>query len=742
MPKSLERDLGLPSVMAISIGAMVGSGIFILPGLALGIVNNSGSAVILAYVLAGVLVLPAALSKAEMATAMPEAGGTYLYIERGMGPLLGTIAGVGTWFSLTFKGALALVGGAPYLVYYLSPGLAESLVTPVALGVAVVLILVNVVGVKQTGRMQVGIVIAMLVAMAGFIVFGARGVETARYGATGGGIRGLLSATGFVFVSYAGVTKVASVAEEIEDPDRNIPLGILGSLVFTAFVYVAIVAVMVGVAPAEELVDSDVPMALAAEYVLPGAGVAAVVVAALLALVSTANAGILSSSRYPFAMSRDALVPRSLGEVSERFSTPVNAISVTGVVLLFLVAFVPVDDIAKMASAFQILVFVLVNLALVAFRYADFEEYQPSFESPLYPLPQAVGIVGGIALLPFMGPLPTAGAVVITAGSLVWYYTYVRRRGDVEREGAATDAVRRWVGRKVVEETETAVEEDRYDVLVAITDRTDVERERSLLLLGIALAQSRDGVVHAVRFDEVPDQTPLRRVSEQTEGDVSFEERMEKVCERLDVEVEYGEAVSHETKHAVVNRAEEEDADAVVIERRPERLHTSVFDDEVGWIRRHTPCDVIELEDRGLEEVETVAVVSDRGPYDPAKVAVADAVASESDATVRLLFAVAPDAPPQQRKTVRDYLTELESRISSPVSSKVVEGDDRALALIDGVEDADIVVVGAGDGGLKPAIFGEPSERVIESVDATAVAVKGEDAESGRLRRFIEKRVF
>ena len=183
MPKSLERDLGLPSVMAISIGAMVGSGIFILPGLALGIVDNSGSAVILAYVLAGVLVLPAALSKAEMATAMPEAGGTYLYIERGMGPLLGTIAGVGTWFSLTFKGALALVGGAPYLVYYL-----DLPVTPVALVVAAVLILVNVVGVKQTGRMQVGIVVAMLAAMAGFIVFGARGVETASYGATGGGV--------------------------------------------------------------------------------------------------------------------------------------------------------------------------------------------------------------------------------------------------------------------------------------------------------------------------------------------------------------------------------------------------------------------------------------------------------------------------------------------------------------------------------------------------------------------------
>jgi Amino acid transporters len=109
MAKELERDLGLPSVLAISIGAMVGSGIFILPALAM---KMAGPAVVLAYLLAGVLVLPAALSKAEMATAMPEAGGTYVYIERGMGPLLGTIAGIGTWFSLSFKGARARRRGA------------------------------------------------------------------------------------------------------------------------------------------------------------------------------------------------------------------------------------------------------------------------------------------------------------------------------------------------------------------------------------------------------------------------------------------------------------------------------------------------------------------------------------------------------------------------------------------------------------------------------------------------------
>ena len=165
MAKDLERDLGLLSVMAISIGAMVGSGIFILPALA---VKDAGAGMIIAYALAGVLVLPAALSKAEMATAMSEAGGTYVYIERAMGPLLGSVAGVGIWFSLSFKGALALVGGVPYLLLVLDlpPVLGVQPATWFALALGAVLVLVNLVGAKQTGRLQVGIVAVMLLALA------------------------------------------------------------------------------------------------------------------------------------------------------------------------------------------------------------------------------------------------------------------------------------------------------------------------------------------------------------------------------------------------------------------------------------------------------------------------------------------------------------------------------------------------------------------------------------------------
>ena len=738
MGKQLERDLGLPSVTAISIGAMVGSGIFILPGLAM---KMAGPAVVFAYFLAGVLVLPAALSKSEMATAMPEAGGTYLYIERAMGPLFGTIAGVGTWFSLTFKGALALVGGAPYLALLLEYLLVDLPVEPLAFGVAIVLIAVNLVGAKQTGRMQIGIVAVMLAVMVWFIVSGVPSVESARFeGFFDSGFEGIAAATGFVFVSYAGVTKVASVAEEVENPDRNLPLGILGSLVITAGIYVAIVTVMVGVADEAALTSTETPMTLAAGNVLPFAGVVAVVIAALLALISTANAGILSSSRYPFAMSRDGLAPGLFEEVSDRFETPVNAITITGVFLLALL-FLPIGQIAKLASAFKILVFVLINVALIAFRQGSIEAYDPSFEAPLYPLPQLVGIVGGLVLLRYIGFVPLVGAVVITLGSMAYYYVFVYRRGGVGREGAMTDAIRRSVSRDLVEQTESAVDTENYEVLVAVTEETEPGVERSLVDLGTDLARSESGGVHVARFDEVPDQTPLPGSADRlTEGDRAFEARLSDRATDAEIPIRYGEIVSHDTRHAIVNYADDIEADVLLIERPGERFTETILGSDTDWIEEHAPCSVLEVTDLDHDSVERVGVVTDDGPFDPAKVGLADALATAAGASVTFYYPIGADPPESQRNTAADYLSELAALCTGPVETVVAEADtdaavDRATA------ESDVLVVSGHDRGLTDRLLGRARDLIESDREHGTVVVHGA-SRPGRLRRAIEQRLF
>ncbi|WP_226483294.1 amino acid permease [Natrinema amylolyticum] len=735
MPKELERDLGLFAVVAISIGAMIGSGIFILPGLAL---KTAGPAVILAYLLAGVLVLPAALSKAEMATAMPEAGGTYIYIERGMGPLLGTIAGVGTWFSLSFKGALALVGGVPYLLY-----LFDLPVKPVALVLAAVLVLVNLIGAKQTGRLQIVIVTVMLAAMVWFVVGGLPSTSSAYYdGFFSKGSGGLLAATGLVFVSYAGVTKIASVAEEVENPDRNIPLGILGSLSFTTLLYVLIVVVMVGVTPPDLLSDSGVPMIHAAEATLAWPGVVAVIIAAVLALISTANAGILSSSRYPFAMARDKLAPPSLTEIHDEWGTPVQAITLTGAVMLLLIAFVPILQIAKLASAFQIIVFALVNGAVIAFREGNVGEYDPSFESPLYPWTQIFGIAGGFLLIGYMGTIPLVGAVIIIVGSMLWYAYYAR--GRVQREGAATDVVRRTVGRKAVERTKSTFDVvDGYEVLVAITEKTSEQRERTLIRIAADIARENDGSVTVVQFDEVADQVPLQQASEtQSPADIQFEEQTEPLTEEFDVPVHYGEIVSHDTKRAIANFAEHEDVDFLLLERSDDPLYASIFGTTVEWISRNAPCDVLLIEDRDLDRIDSVTVITDRGPFDPQKITVANALASEAGGSIDLLYPLESTATETQHETIDEYLEELESLCTVPVNRSIIETDEPERDFVSVTNTSDILVIGTDGGRIRGNLFGRPADRIIDSVDCTAIQVESEWGGPGPLRRAVERIVF
>jgi APA family basic amino acid/polyamine antiporter len=206
-------------------------------------------------------------------------------------------------------------------------------------------------------------------------------------------------------------------------------------------VYVAVVGAIVGVTDPKTLIKggpggtaSLTPMADGASALLGGFGVVFISVVAVVALTSMANAGVLSSSRFPLAMSRDSLLPAKLDVVDDRFKTPRNSILLTGAVLLLLIAFVPVVELAKLASAFKILVFSIINVALVAFREAETVAYDPDFTAPGYPYVQVFGLLAGLGLLTQMGTVPILGAVGIIAGSVVIYLVYGRSRTD--RTGA------------------------------------------------------------------------------------------------------------------------------------------------------------------------------------------------------------------------------------------------------------------------------------------------------------------
>ncbi|AXR82519.1 universal stress protein [Natrarchaeobaculum sulfurireducens] len=764
MGKDLERDLGLFAVIAISMGAMIGSGIFILPGIAMA---EAGPAVILAFVIAAILVVPAALSIAELGTAMPEAGGDYVFIERGLGPSFGTIAGLGTWLMLMLKGSLALYGGMFYInfIYTLPtwdlaiPGLGATLAIPGvrALGItfAIIFIAINLIGVKQTGGIQLVMVIVMLVILSVFVAATIIQVDGANYDPFfSEGPDGVLTATALVLVSYAGVTKVAAVAEEIENPGRNLPLGLLVSLVVTAFLYALLVFVLVGVMEAEDLAASEEPMALATELLFGESilfgipvgtlAVVGIILAAVLALVSTANAGILTASRYPLALSRDDLFLKKFEYIHPRFNTPTVAILTTGAIIIFIVATLEVDEIAKMAGAFQILVYILVCGALIAFRERDLEWYDPDFYTPGYPWVQLFGIVSGVFIITQMETQEIVGSIAIVIFGFVWFKWYAEDK--IEREGVAKGLARRRAGKQFVEDTEAQLERsDEYEVLIPIRQDLTREQEDALLMTAAPIVQRRGGHIRIVRFDEVPDQVPLDTAAEElTEADVEFEKRTDELVRYLEVPVEVGEIVSHDTRHAVVNFAERSGADLVLARQKATSRLDTLFGRDGDWILEHAPCDVVFVQNEQRTTVDEIAIVTDQSPFnDPLKVELADAMAETLGARVRFLYAMSTDAPDELVETIEEYHAELDEICTVPVESSIVRTNDDVEGLSAELESADLVMLSTVTHHRLPDLVVEQrSDRIAAAIEQPVLLVHSKQTRRGSFLRPILERVL
>ena len=464
----LSRSLGLRHVFVLSTGAMLSSGLFLLPGLA---AADAGPSAVLAYALAGVVAVPAMLSVAELSTAMPRAGGAYYFLVRAYGPAVGTFSGMATWLSLVLKDAFALVGMSAYLNIVL-----DVPAKPLAVVLIAGFTIVNILGTRASAGVQMLLVGFVLAVMGWFI-----GAGLPQVGSGDGGMEpffadgtgGLISVVGLVFVSYGGLTKVASAAEEINDPSRNIPLGMGLSLLVSTALYTLGVLVAVAVVPPSLLHDDLAPIYSAAEDVMPTAGAVLVVVAALAAFSSATNAGILAAARYPLAMSRDRLVGERLGRLN-RFNTPAWGVAVTGAGMAVVVLALDVAAIAKVASAFVLLTLALVNSAVLVLRASRIASYAPGFTAPLFPYLQLAGIAIDLYLIVELGPvalLLTGASVVL---GVVWYVFYGRTRSM--HGGAIYHVFERWgrlVDRGLDRELSAAVQShgvrvgDEYPGLIA-----------------------------------------------------------------------------------------------------------------------------------------------------------------------------------------------------------------------------------------------------------------------------------
>ncbi|MFD1685411.1 APC family permease [Halobellus litoreus] len=438
----LERTLGLTEALMIGVGTMVGAGIFVLPGAAAALAGPASAA---AFAVAGGIAMLTALSASELATAMPASGGPYHFINRGLGPLFGSIAGLGNWLGLAFATAFYAVGFGNYvspLVAGLNLNLGVAAAVPLSgaqiggLVAAIVFIAVNYLSTDGTGDLQNVIVIVLLAILGVFMALGATQVRFAELTpffpqTTGPGA--ILPTTALVFVSYLGFAQVATVAGEIKQPGTNLPRAMVGSVLLVTVIYAVSMLVLLGVVPLDRIAGEGTAIAIGARAVFDGFGIGLVGVGlltfgGLLATASSANASVLSASRINYAMGRDGLMDERLSAIHSRFNTPYRSIALTGALIVVFIIAGKVNALAKAGSVLHLLVYGLLNVSLIAMRETEAMGYDPGFEAPGYPVVPVLGALLSFGLIGFMDlqQILLAGALVV--GGVVWYVVYVRKR--------------------------------------------------------------------------------------------------------------------------------------------------------------------------------------------------------------------------------------------------------------------------------------------------------------------------
>ena len=441
---TLTRTIGLAGVVIISLSAML-PGIFVTPTFAADIM---GPGIWIAYLLAASVVLPGALSKSELASGMPSSGGSYVYLERTYGPLIGTISGLGLWASFLLKSAFALIGFSAYSIAVTTYFDIEMNLMFLSMSALVLITVVNILGVSKVKAIQTPIVI-MTVGLLLFICIAslfnfdsdstfmfamADGLDLNRPldAAFDAEIWSVAEAAALVFVAYAGVTKVAAIGGEVKDPEKNLPAGILLSLLIATVLYSLIAYLMMAAIPGEWWIGADGkpienPIFVFAEYVVGTKFGIFAAILSVLTMISMALAGILASSRFLFAMSRDNLLPQALEDVNARFETPHWPILVTGVAMGLAIFFVPLKDVVKLASGFKIMIFIMINTCVIILRQTSKEHaWNPSYKGPLYPYIQMWGIIAGFVLMWFIGSKAVIGGGAAIVAGTATYYLYGR----------------------------------------------------------------------------------------------------------------------------------------------------------------------------------------------------------------------------------------------------------------------------------------------------------------------------
>ena len=411
----LKATLSWPHLVALGVGAIIGTGIYTLTGVAAGL---AGPAVILSFAVAGAVCAFAALSYAEMATLMPHAGSAYSYSYATLGETVAWVIGWSLILEYTLVCSAVSVGWSAYAAglieqaHWTVPKAllagpdAGGIVNLPAVFIALAVTGMLLIGTRESATVNFILVCVKLVALAGFVAITLPHFDAANfhpfapfgYGAheIDGKKYGVMGAAAIIFFAFYGFDAISTAAEETKNPSRDLTIGIIGSMVLCTFIYMIVAACALGASPYDVFSKSSEPLAFVLRELKQPLAASLIAGAAVIALPTVIMVFMFGQSRVFFAMARDGLLPRSLANVSPR-GVPRAVTILTGVIAAVIAGAIPLSEIASLANAGTLAAFIATGLAVMALRRAAPDLARP-FRTPLVWVVGPAGILGCLYL--------------------------------------------------------------------------------------------------------------------------------------------------------------------------------------------------------------------------------------------------------------------------------------------------------------------------------------------------------
>jgi basic amino acid/polyamine antiporter, APA family len=443
----LRRSVGALDLTALGIGAIIGTGIFVIIGEAIAL---SGPGLVISFVLAGVTCVFSALAYAELASTLPVSGSAYTYAYATMGEALAWIIGWDLLLEYGVAVAAVSVGWGAYFVELLDSifgvTLSESITLPPGDGgdvnvPALVLVLaiagVLIAGVQQSARTNTVMVVIKVVVLLFFIAVAFSAFDGDHFSNFApNGFDGIEEAAALIFFAYIGFDAVSTGSEEVKRPQRDLAVAIVGSLLIATVLYILVSVAAVGALPSDQLAGQDAPLSVAlSEGAGIGWGADIVTFGALVAITSVVLTMLFGETRIAFSMCRDGLLPERLAAVWERTRTPVILTVMFAVPIALIAAFVPLTEIAELVNIGTLFAFFLVNVAVIWLRRSK-PELERGFRVPLVPVLPAIGAALCIYLMTKLPGETWLRFIVWLAIGAVVYVLYSYRNSRLRRDVA------------------------------------------------------------------------------------------------------------------------------------------------------------------------------------------------------------------------------------------------------------------------------------------------------------------